>query len=121
MLLPSGKVLLMSSTTDDAALALYAPSLNTQTPAGNLIQSRSFHAVTRMNSGKILVTGGNNGTNITTEIYDPEAGLSSYTASMPESRYHHTATLLPSGKVLVAGGVWSGTATATATVVLYTP
>jgi hypothetical protein len=60
--------------------------------------------------GKVLLTGGLDGTNTpvsTAELFDPAAGtFASATGSMGTVRAYHTATLLPaSGKALVAGGV----------------
>ncbi|OJH37298.1 Kelch repeat-containing protein [Cystobacter ferrugineus] len=111
-LLASGRVLLASGS----GFSLYDPVLYTQTPVGNLIQTRSYLAVTRLNSGKLLVTGGNSSTSILSELFDPSTGLSAYTTSMPEGRHAHTATLLPNGKVLVTGGYPALTSS-----VLYTP
>jgi len=113
--LASGRVLLVSGID----VALYDPVLYSQTPVGSLRQFRNHHQVTRLGSGKLLVTGGSASTAILSELYDPSTALSSYTASMPEGRYHHTATLLPDGRVLVAGGYWGSSALTSS--ILYTP
>ena len=81
--------------------------------AGALATARDFHAATRLADGRVLVTGGNDGTGTTTasaEIYNPATGTFSAagTGSMTTGRNQHTMTLLQSGKVLIAGGFTSG-------------
>ncbi|MFI7121770.1 Kelch repeat-containing protein [Amycolatopsis sp. NPDC049868] len=91
--------------------ARYEIGSGTWTATGPLWTSRRLHSVTKLKSGKVLVTGGITGpvsspaTGIgSAEIYDPGPGKWSPVASMHEPRYSHSATLLPDGKVLVAGG-----------------
>jgi hypothetical protein len=57
-------------------------------------------------NGKVLVTGGGDGTSslASAELYDPAGGTWTATASLATARAIHTATLLPNGKVFVAGG-----------------
>ncbi len=94
---------------------IYDPNNVMWTPtAGVLNTARSLHTATLLQSGWVLVTGGqdSNGNAIfTSEIYNPNAGSSTpYTGtwmpagSLNSARYLHTATLLPDGTVLVAGG-----------------
>ena len=71
---------------------------------GNLATSRELHTATLLNSGKVLVVGGDTSTH-TAELYDPATGTWSATGSTTDPRYRYTATLLPTGKVLVAGGI----------------
>jgi hypothetical protein len=83
------------------------------TSTGSMKIARSGHAATLLLSGKVLVTGGGNGTaDPTAELYDPATGTFSSTArNMTKARSRHTATLLnlgnPSapndGKVLIVG------------------
>ena len=70
------------------------------------------HTATLLADGRVLVTGGFNGGQLSSaEIYDPVAETWSATAGpMTVARYHHLASLLPSGKVLVTGGFSSATA-----------
>jgi hypothetical protein len=59
-------------------------------------------------NGKVLVTGGFDGTTAlkSAEIYDPASGKwTATTATMTYSHNFHTSTLLSDGKVLIAGGV----------------
>jgi len=54
---------------------------------------------TRLNNGKVLVTGGVNSTDpgATTELYDPASEALRH-GSMGSTRAYHTATLLNAGK-----------------------
>jgi hypothetical protein len=82
---------------------------------GSMSTPRSGHRATLLLSGKVLVTGGGNGTaDSTAELYDPATGtFSPTTGNMTEARSVHTATLLkladsgaPNyGKVLIVGSV----------------
>jgi hypothetical protein len=99
-LLSSNQVLLKGGKT----MAFYNPALSTGAAAEPFIHARTYDTVTRLSSGKLMVTGGNTSISRITELYDPAAQTVSVTLSLPEGRYSHTATLLPSGQVLVAGG-----------------
>ncbi|MDO8734698.1 MAG: tetratricopeptide repeat protein, partial [Elusimicrobiota bacterium] len=82
---------------------------------------RAWHTATLLPNGKVLITGGWNGSYLSTaELYDPSAGTFSNTGSMSTARQHHAATLLPSGKVLITGG-FNGSSGVISTVELYDP
>ncbi len=91
---------------------LYDPALNTWTPAGSLNVARVGHTATLLDSGKVLVTGGE--CNVvagegcwtdTAELYDPATNAwSLLTARLNTVRYTHTATKMKSGQVLIVGG-----------------
>jgi hypothetical protein len=77
------------------------------TPAGNLTHPRRLHAASLLNSGEVLITGGDGIQGLTAELYDPVSRTFSMTGSMtapPHTREGHTSTLLEDGTVLVAGG-----------------
>jgi N-acetylneuraminic acid mutarotase len=70
-------------------------------------RGRSFHTITVLSDGKLLVTGGFNYAHhywADCEVYDPKSDKWTPIASMTTARAAHTATLLPSGKILVTGG-----------------
>jgi hypothetical protein len=73
---------------------------------GSMTSPRYGHMATLLPNGKVLVSGGHNGSSYlaTAEVYDPASGTWSATGSMASPRYYHSATLLPNGKVLVSGG-----------------
>src|SRR2546421_99437 len=78
---------------------------------GSLGQARAYHTATLLPDGKVLVTGGSDGSQInrandlaSSEVYDPATRTWTATGSLANRRHEHTATLLPNGKVLVVGG-----------------
>jgi hypothetical protein len=83
-------------------------------PTGDMSTSRRAHTATLLQSGKVLMAGGDpcdfHGYNYencglsSAEVYDAGAGTFAATGSMSVKRVFHTATLLSNGKVLVAGG-----------------
>jgi hypothetical protein len=72
--------------------------------------SRGSETATRLLDGRVLVVGGQDGTDpfATAELYDPATGRFSPTGSMSIGRQGHTATLLRDGRVLIAGGYHAG-------------
>jgi len=86
------------------------------TPAGSMATPRSEHTATLLNTHKVLVAGGTDGTNTlaSAELYDPVGGGFGPTAGMSVARKQHAATLLGSQKVLVTGGTDGTNASATA-------
>ena len=73
---------------------------------GSMGTARYDHTATLLQSGKVLVAGGQGSSGFLSnaELYDPATGLWTATGSLGTARRFHTATLLQSGKVLVAGG-----------------
>jgi hypothetical protein len=68
---------------------------------------RYDHTATLLPDGRVLVTGGYDGTGALTssELYDPSTGFWSKSGDLNTKRGDHTAVLLSSGKVLAMGGV----------------
>ena len=108
-LLPNGDVIVTggigtSSTLQSAAR--YTPGVG-WSGAGLLSAQRSSHTATLLDyDGRLLLTGGCNGSSNTSgaEIYDPVAELSMNTDPMDVRRMLHAAVSLPNGDVLVTGG-----------------
>ncbi|MGH7949759.1 MAG: Kelch repeat-containing protein, partial [Candidatus Binataceae bacterium] len=76
--------------------------------AVRLIEPRLRHTTTRLDSGKLLVAGGENAGGeylSSVELFDPQSRTFLRTGSMATARLAHTATLLFDGRVLVAGGL----------------
>jgi hypothetical protein len=127
-LLGNGKVLITGGTAGSASAAgeaaidtaeLYDPASDTFTATGSMTAARVEHTATLLQSGKVLITGGDvifyNGipnssilSLASAELFDPGAGTFTKTGSMTVPRESHTATLFSSGpdagKVLITGG-----------------
>ena len=119
-LLPNGKVLVAGGdgggptppyTLDTAEL--YDPVTATWTTTGQMPNRHYMHTATLLQNGKVLVAGGESGTNAlsTAELYDPNRGSWTPVGPMTIARDYHTASLLPDGQVLVAGGHTGSVAT----------
>lgn len=69
--------------------------------------NRAFHRATRLKgTGKVLLTGGFDGTNLlsNTEVFDQQTTAFTLDSTMTRARAFHTATQLLSGQALVTGG-----------------
>ena len=78
---------------------------------------RALHAAATLNDGRVLFTGGVDGTGAVTtscEIYDPATNTFTPVASLNGLRAGHAAATLPDGRVLVAGGTTNFTDLTTA-------
>jgi hypothetical protein len=73
----------------------------TWTPTGPMFQVRILHSATKLDDGRVLVTGGYNPS---TEIYNPATGTWTRYADTRTNHRYHTATKLLDGRVLVVGG-----------------
>ena len=75
--------------------------------AGTLAVARYLHTATRLEDGRVLVTGGvgPDGTAIAAaELWDPATRTFSPAGSLSQARFAHAATLLHDGRVLIVGG-----------------
>lgn len=110
--LQNGRVLLVGgSRTDDLNNVLsmtefYDPANGNCYATGSMAKGRRGHTATLLNDGRVLVTGGANGTEnyATAELFNPTKGTFVKTGEMNSSRCFHTASLLPDGSVLIVGG-----------------
>jgi hypothetical protein len=68
--------------------------------------ARQQHTATRLETGVVLIAGGNNSKEFPaiTELFDPATNSFHSSGNMAQARRQHTATLLNDGKVLMAGG-----------------
>lgn len=70
-----------------------------------MLQARAIHTATLLLNGKVLVTGGQDGSGLATaEVYDPSINGWAPAATMSTIRYWHRVTLLTDGEVLVTSG-----------------
>jgi N-acetylneuraminic acid mutarotase len=93
--------------------ALFFGVMAARSASSQLIQfepERTGHAATRLESGKVLITGGVNETSVLASalLYDPATGAITGTGSMTKPRQNHTSTLLNDGGVLITGGDQGG-------------
>jgi hypothetical protein len=111
--LADGRVLLAGGTTQGgtggtrhAEVFTYASPSTTWNATGEMNVGRYDHAATRLQDGRVLVSGGitTNGDWTSAEIFNPTSGQWTSVASMSTARARHTQTLLANGKVLVIGG-----------------
>ena len=75
------------------------------------IHRKWMHSATLLQNGRILVAGGvdiSNDTTNTAEIYNPLSNSWAEAPQMVYARVRHAATLLPNGRVLLTGGVGNG-------------
>ena len=70
-------------------------------------QARYDDTATSLPNGKVLIAGGNDGSNAsnTTELYNIATNSFAPGPSMVAARFGAVAALLPNGKILLAGGV----------------
>jgi WD40 repeat protein len=100
----NGKVLILGPA--DPSAELYDPSTSTFTKTtGSMNHARTSPTATLLNTGKVLIAGGNTATgDLTAELYDPATETFSDTGSTAVLHSGPTATLLSNGQVLIAGG-----------------
>ncbi|MBI2833791.1 MAG: hypothetical protein HYX76_05125 [Acidobacteria bacterium] len=116
-LLQDGRVLITGGRQGDgsghwpvlASAELYDPATGTFSPTGDMTMPRSLHQATLLDTGEVLISGGetseDNTFTATGELYDPITGsFSPITATMSNGRRNHTATKVLNGDVLIAGG-----------------
>ena len=87
---------------------LFDPVTGSFAPAG--ISWHDYHTATLLQSGQVLIAGGESSAFVlttTADLYDPANRGFHQTGNMAFGREYHTATLLKDGRVLIAGGEWT--------------
>jgi len=105
-----GRVLILS---DGGYPRLYDPATATLESLRRNTTAVRRPAVTLLDDGRVLVSGGVSGIDQTTlqdkpsaeaEIFDPQTGVFTAVGPMVQARDGHTALTLPDGRVLIVGG-----------------
>ena len=117
-LLSGGRVLVAGGRDHAAtgksvsAAEVFDPAIGQWTATGAMPTARSGHTATRLDDGRVLVTGGSedylSGVAVNTaEIYDPATSAWKTVEALAQARHLHAAVVLDdgSGRVLVVGGV----------------
>jgi hypothetical protein len=112
-LLQDGRVLVSGGANGEyggnvlALAELYDPASGTWSATGAMSAARSHHTTTLLRDGRVLVTGGADGSGArldSAEVYNPQTGTWSSAGAMTVARSYHATALLPDGRVLVTGG-----------------
>jgi hypothetical protein len=111
-LLEDGRVLLAGGdvggniTEQNPPAELFDPQSGTFRAIDPLQHARLYHVATRLYDGRVLLSGGLDGTTYVTEAeaFDPASETFDVVGSMSHSRVDHSATLLDDGRVLLVGG-----------------
>jgi hypothetical protein len=117
-LLSDGKVLISGGASGSwcatscilSSAELYDPANRKFAPTGSMTSPRASASAVLLQTGDVLIVGGNIGdtSTATAELYHPSAGTFTPTGSMHTPRDYFAAVLLKDGKVLVLGGSSNG-------------
>jgi hypothetical protein len=110
-LLPDGKVLIThleygGPHSQRPNAFLFDPATRTTSALPRMAQNRSEHQATVLSDGRVLITGGAEGSP-SAEVYDPKKGAFLPVGEMLMPRSLHKAIALADGRVLIVGGVAS--------------
>lgn len=85
---------------------VFDPEKGTFTAVGDMGASRSNLELTRLDDGRVLVSGGQSSLALAAslEVFDPATGAFETAGDLFVARSGHTATRLEDGRVLLAGG-----------------
>jgi hypothetical protein len=111
--LPDGRILMVGGTPPDklgipvAGAEIFDPVTETFSTTGALLARRTFHTLTALADGRVLVTGGEGGDRLgpsaqdVVEIYDPATGTFSAAADAPRISGWNLTVPLRDGRVVI--------------------
>lgn len=117
-MLSDGRILVCGGTTaggpavqGSSLASIFDPLTGQQESVGSMLNSRFWHAATRLRSGEVLVSGGSDycvgwckPVVAPAEIFDPVTKRFSAIESMKDPRLHHVPLALLNGELLFVGG-----------------
>lgn len=119
--LPDGRLLITGGESSPSAsgqrnllsnAGIYDALAKSWTPLADMGSARARHSARVMPGGKVLISGGNMGTDpgqaVSAEVFDIQAGKWQTVKPLTTDRASHTASVLGDGTVLLVGG--NGTA-----------
>lgn len=94
----------LSMTVNTAQI--YDPATQTSSAISSMNVARAGHTATTLEDGRVLIAGGNDGTNLlsSVEVFDPNTNTFAGIGNMSIPRWGHGAILLADGRVLIWGG-----------------
>ncbi|MEM6531455.1 MAG: kelch repeat-containing protein [Myxococcota bacterium] len=114
--LPDGRVLIVGGSDTEldtvrlwTTAEIYNPRTGIFAPGPEIRNGREGHTGTVLESGDVLIAGGESGDTVGTlraaQVYSAGSNTFGSSITMQESRAYHTATRLGDGRVLLIGGV----------------
>jgi len=127
--LPDGRVLVAGGSYDDgtehflASAEVFDPATGAFTPVNDMTVARVRAAAAPLPDGRVLVAGGNNGSDrlSSAEVFTPSTGDFTPVGDMGADRAREAAAPLPDGRVLVAGGAAGPNAAALQSAEVFNP
>ncbi|MCE2441398.1 MAG: hypothetical protein J4F39_18500, partial [Candidatus Latescibacteria bacterium] len=107
ILLPDGRVLMISSFWGKLPIEMYDPHSGRFDAVADAPLTFGTRSATLLPNGKVLLIGGSPAGG-RWRIFDPATGTFSDTFVMDHPGHGHTATLLKDGRVLIVGGAHRG-------------
>jgi hypothetical protein len=127
--LPDGRVLVAGGSYDDgtehelASAEVFSPTTGAFTPVGDMRVPRVRAAAASLRDGRVLVAGGNDGSNrlSSAEVFNPATGAFTPVGDMGVDRAREAAASLPDGRVLLVGGAAGANAAALQSAEIFDP
>ena len=103
-LLQDGKVLMVGGWARAERAVVYDPTTGRTKLVGRTLQPRTNPVTVLLNTGKVLIFGGEDSITSSAELYDPKTESFSSAGNFPDEWIPHSATTLRDGRVFIVGG-----------------